>query len=157
LWGACQQFKYFFSFYSSFEFQILLNVIAHTNNRLLRAINLLTAARITRDGIHKVPFTNDDSEAEIMAILSAKNISYYIFRFNIISSLLRVSKIQKSRSIWTEARTPIKRILCYWSTCLFFFWFSKLLSNVYIDNYFVFEHQLPQKNKLSLLQLISHI
>jgi hypothetical protein len=54
-------------------------MIAHTNNRLLRAISLLTAVRITRDGIHKVSFTSDDSEAEMMPLLAVKNASYYIF------------------------------------------------------------------------------
>ncbi|CAF4617426.1 unnamed protein product [Rotaria socialis] len=47
-------------------------VIAHTNNRLLRAMNLLTIVRITRDGMNKVAFTSDDCEAEMIPILPAK-------------------------------------------------------------------------------------
>ncbi|CAM4803462.1 unnamed protein product [Rotaria magnacalcarata] len=41
--------------------EILLNVISNTNNRLLRAINLLTVARILKNGTYKVTFTIDDS------------------------------------------------------------------------------------------------
>ncbi|CAF4265803.1 unnamed protein product [Rotaria magnacalcarata] len=41
--------------------EILRNVISNTNNRLLRAINLLTVARILKDGTYKVAFTIDDS------------------------------------------------------------------------------------------------
>ncbi|CAF2057507.1 unnamed protein product [Rotaria magnacalcarata] len=41
--------------------EIFRNVISNTNNRLLRAINLLTVARILKDGTYKVTFTIDDS------------------------------------------------------------------------------------------------
>ncbi|CAF4533493.1 unnamed protein product [Rotaria socialis] len=42
-------------------YEILLNVISNANNGLLRAISLLTVARILRDGTYKSTFTIDDS------------------------------------------------------------------------------------------------
>ncbi|CAF1628509.1 unnamed protein product [Adineta ricciae] len=41
--------------------EILLNMIPHTNNKLLRAINILTLSRIAKNGIHKISLTFDDS------------------------------------------------------------------------------------------------
>ena len=94
----------------------MLNVITHTSSRLLRAINLLTVAQITRDGIHKFTFTSDDSEAEVMPLMTPKRIFLYIFRFNTASPLLRVIEVRRTQSIWIEERSHFERNLCPWST-----------------------------------------
>ena len=84
-------------------------MIIHTNNRLLRAISLLTVAQIIRGGIHKFTFTSDDSEAEVVPLMTPKRIFLYIFRFNTASPLLRVSKVQGTQNIWIEERPHFER------------------------------------------------
>lgn len=88
-----------FLFYSSLELQILLKVIAHTNNRLLRAMNLLTIVRITRDGMHKVAFTSDDCETEMIPILPAKTY-FMLFLGSILFRLYYESVNSKEREAY---------------------------------------------------------
>ena len=94
----------------------MLNVITHTNDRLLRAISFLTVAQITRDGIHKFTFTSDDSEAEVVPLMTPKRIFLYIFRFNTALPVLQISEVQGTQNIWIEERPHFERNLCPWST-----------------------------------------
>ena len=65
----------------------MLNLITHTNNRLLRAISLLTVAQTTRDGIHKFTFTSDDSEAAVVPLMTPKRIFLHIYLGSILLRL----------------------------------------------------------------------
>ena len=62
-------------------------------------MNLLTIVRITRDGMHKVAFTSDDCEAEMIPILPAKTY-FMLFLGSILFRLYYESVNSKEREAY---------------------------------------------------------
>lgn len=65
-------FESFYEIFIHINFKILVNVVAHTNNRLLRAISLLTAAQITTNVTYKISYTIEDGELQEIVTSSIK-------------------------------------------------------------------------------------
>jgi len=67
--------------------KILHDVIAHTNDKLLRVVCILTTIPITRNSINRISLTNIDGETQNIQRIIGTNIVY------VISSLITFSFI----------------------------------------------------------------